>query len=81
MWPHVNMSTLVRDCDCNWSLRFLWGSEFEINSAKSRSVCENAVVVMVAGSQCVFTPLIFLHTIFVQVVFFMCVLLTYECIQ
>ena len=24
------MSTLVRACDCNWSVRFLWGSEFEI---------------------------------------------------
>ena len=43
MRPHVNMSTFVRACDCNWSLRFLWGSEFEINSAKNRSVSENAV--------------------------------------
>ena len=30
---HVDMSTLVCACDCNWSLRFLWGSEFEINSS------------------------------------------------
>ena len=29
---HVDMTTLVRECDCNWSLRFLWGSEFEINA-------------------------------------------------
>ena len=43
------MLTLVRDCDFNWSLSFLWGSEFEINSVTNRSVCENAV--MVAGSQ------------------------------
>ena len=41
---HVDMSTLVRACDCNWSLRFLWKSEFEINSKyKNGSVCENAV--------------------------------------
>ena len=40
---HVNMSTLVRACDCNWSLWFLWGSEFEINSTKNRSFCEKAV--------------------------------------
>ena len=32
MRPHMNMSTLVRACNCNWSLRFLWRSEFEINS-------------------------------------------------
>ena len=36
------MSTLVRACDCNWLLRFLWGSEFEIET-KNRSVCENDV--------------------------------------
>ena len=29
---HVHMSTLVLTCNCNWSLRLLWGSEFEINS-------------------------------------------------
>ena len=29
---HVDMSTLVRACDSNRSLRFLWASEFEINS-------------------------------------------------
>ena len=28
------MSTLVRACDCSWSLRLLWGSEFEINKVK-----------------------------------------------
>ena len=29
MRPHVNMSTLVRSCDCNWSMRFLWGPGFK----------------------------------------------------
>ena len=29
MRPHVNMSTCEHDC--YWSLRFMWGSEFEIN--------------------------------------------------
>ena len=29
---HLDLSTLVRACDWNWSLRFQWGSEFEINS-------------------------------------------------
>ena len=37
------MSTLVRACDYNWLLRFLWGSEFEMIQTKNRSVCENAV--------------------------------------
>ena len=36
MWPrvheHVDMSPLVCAHDCNWSLRFLWRSEFETNS-------------------------------------------------
>ena len=32
-WRHdVGMTTLVRAYDCNWLLRFLCGSEFEINS-------------------------------------------------
>ena len=26
----VDMSTLARSCDCNWSLRFLWRSKLEI---------------------------------------------------
>ena len=28
----IDMLTLVHACDFNCSLRFLWGSEFEINS-------------------------------------------------
>ena len=32
MRPRVNMSTLVRAYDCNWLLRCLWGSVFELNS-------------------------------------------------
>ena len=28
MCPQVNLSTLVCAYDCNWLLRFLWGSEF-----------------------------------------------------
>ena len=32
MAKSVDMSTLVCACVCNWSLRFPWGSEFEINS-------------------------------------------------
>ena len=38
------MTKLVCACDYNWSLRFLWGSEFEINQAKDRLVSENAVI-------------------------------------
>ena len=32
MWTSCRMSPLVRSCDCNWSLRLLWGSKFEIHS-------------------------------------------------
>ena len=44
-WLHLLfvIDLRIRACDCNWSLRFLWGSEFKINSTKNRSVCENAV--------------------------------------
>ena len=31
---HFKLSTLGHACDCNWSLRFLWGSEFEIMKFK-----------------------------------------------
>ena len=41
--PHVNMSTLVRAYDCNWFLRLLKGSEFEIIQTKNRSFCENSL--------------------------------------
>ena len=37
------MSTLVRACDCNWSLRFLWDLNWRQIQTKNRSVCENAV--------------------------------------
>ena len=34
---HVDLSTIVRACDYNWSLRrFLWGSELEIQLFRER---------------------------------------------
>ena len=36
---HFDMSTLIRTWGCNWSLRFQWGTEFEIKIDRS----ENAV--------------------------------------
>ena len=35
--------TCLLACDCSWSLRFPWGSEFAIIQTKNRSVCEDAM--------------------------------------
>ena len=43
MRPHVNMSTLVRACVRNWSLRLLWDLNSRKIQTKNRSVSENAV--------------------------------------